>query len=154
MFMDKANFLKKAKQRRPLYSCSRIRVGEVSHREEGTNKFKEILQKTFKDRTRKRGATNMKNTWQIWPKLNQHPRQIHPKIGQRLENGDWQLGNGDGKLENGQWKPENLYRKLKNGDLKPESGALVPVSGGRAPSIRRNVLHLAGYPQPPLAPIY
>ena len=61
-FMDKASFLKKAKQRRPLYSCSRIRVGEVSPREEGTNNFKEILQKTFKDRTRKRGATNMINT--------------------------------------------------------------------------------------------
>ena len=127
--MDKANFLKKAKQRRPLYSCSRIRVDEVSPREEGTNNFKEILQKTFKDRTRKRGATNMKNTSQIWSKLNKHPRQIHPKIGQRLENGDWQLGNGDGKLENGHWKPENLYRKLKNGHQKLENGIRKPVSG-------------------------
>ena len=62
MFVKKMTSLKNVKPRRPLYSCSRIRVGEVSPREEGTNNFKEILQKTFKDRTRKRGATNMINT--------------------------------------------------------------------------------------------
>ena len=39
---EKTSFLKKVKARRPLYSCSRIRVGEGSPKEEGSHKFRSM----------------------------------------------------------------------------------------------------------------
>ena len=45
-------------------------------------------------------------------------------------------------------------RKPDNGARMPEMDAIRPVSGGRPPSIRRNVCHLAGYREGPLGPIY
>ena len=51
LFVDKMSLLKKVKQRRPLYSCSRIRVGEDSPKEEGTNNFRSIHPKTLKYRS-------------------------------------------------------------------------------------------------------
>ena len=65
----------------------------------------------------------------------------------KLEDGRQKLKDGRERLENGCRNQENGRRKLENGRRKPLSGE-VPGS------IRRNVLHFAGYPQPPLAPIY
>ena len=104
MFVKKTSFLKKVKTRKPLYSCSRIRVGEGSTKEERNPKKRKIHKQLSKDRS-------------------------HLQIGDwKLENGDWKLENGDRnpengnqKLENGDWKPENGDRKPENGDRKPEN---------------------------------
>ena len=54
----KMSFLKNVKPRKPLYSCSRMRVGEGAPKEEGTDKFRSLRLKTDESLSRKSRAEN------------------------------------------------------------------------------------------------
>ena len=74
--------------------------------------------------------------------------------GQKAENGNLNAENEGRNLNNVHWKPENGHWKPENGHQKLENGPRKPVSGEIALSIPSFVPRFAGYPGPPLAPIY
>ena len=65
----KTSFLKKEKPRKPLYSCSRIRVGEGLPKDEKTQNFTKSVTNMSKKTSRKSNANTMKKHRQIYQKL-------------------------------------------------------------------------------------
>ena len=124
-FSEKVKCLKKPKPRRPLYSCSRIRVGEGSPHEEGTSTFRSILNKSFKITSRKNDAKIWRNTGQINVKRSQYPSKTHPRI-----NHIWKLVTGSPKMETGSWKMEIGIWGMETGcqKMEPECRKWCPVA--------------------------
>ena len=121
IFVKKASFLKTVKPRGPLFSCSRMRVGESSPNEEENNKFRSIHSKTFEFLSRKSDTTNMQKYMKHLPNMESKSMQNPSKNQSYVAIGDWKSENADQKLENRDWRLENGDKKPEHGDWEPEN---------------------------------
>ena len=146
MFMKKTRFLKNMKARRPLYSCSRIRVGEGSPYAEGTDKLRSTLYKTLQIWPKKTMQNIRRNKWTNQPQIepismkNRPKNQSYREIGDRKpENGDRKLENGDRNLENWNWMRQTGYWswKMELGTRKMVSSCQYPVGAPPVSGVSR-----------------
>ena len=113
---EKTSCLKKVKPRRPLYSCSRIRVGEGSPKEEGTNKFRS----THTNHSKTCHKRAMQNIWKIHDTSTQNEANMHEKSipksitywNWRSQARKWRLEARKLRLESGKWNLEAEKRRL------------------------------------------
>ena len=86
---EKSSFLKKVKPRKPLYSCSRIRVGEGSPKKKEIKKKGTSVKKPSRNYEQKRVGRVMQKSLKNHPKVNQtwsqKPLKKHPKMDVKFE---------------------------------------------------------------------
>jgi len=79
-FNKKTGFLKRVKPRKPLYSCSRIRIAECVLKQDALDKYGKSIQNSHKIGVKQVMQKSMKKHPQINQKVSQKPSQNQLKM--------------------------------------------------------------------------